>query len=260
MELIFLGTGAGCGVPTFYCGCEVCKEAAAEPRYQRTRSAIALKGSENVLFDAPPELASQLHRECIDRIDQFVLTHAHHDHTAGLHDLEIYARFHSKEVLPAVMSRETCAHLEESFHSLHDWMEVTFVEPGDCLERSGIRLTALAVSHASGTLGYLIEQNGSRVAYLPDTGPLPSETKALLKGIDDLILDATFWGENWYPEEHHTFEETIRTGEELEAGRLYLTHLSMHYSTPVTSRKIEETIDPYNGKVHLAHDGLRLEI
>ncbi len=109
MELVFLGTGAGCGVPTFYCGCEVCQEAAGEPRYQRTRSAIALTGKENILFDAPPELASQLHRERIDAIDQ-------------------------------------------------------------------------------------------------------------------------------------------------------LTYLSMHYSTPVTSRKIEEIIEPYKGKVLLAHDGLRLQI
>ena len=30
-ELVFLGTGAGNGVPVFYCGCEVCLEAELDP-------------------------------------------------------------------------------------------------------------------------------------------------------------------------------------------------------------------------------------
>jgi phosphoribosyl 1,2-cyclic phosphate phosphodiesterase len=61
-----------------------------------------------------------------------------------------------------------------------------------------------------------------------------------LAGIERLILDTTFWGENLYPNQHLSFEETIATAQELEAKELYLSHLSMHYTIPVTNREIEQ--------------------
>ena len=84
MDLIFLGTGAGGGVPVFYCGCEVCREAMEDSRYCRTRCAVVVSGDENLLFDCPPEISTQLLREEISTIDHLFLTHTHHDHTAGL--------------------------------------------------------------------------------------------------------------------------------------------------------------------------------
>jgi phosphoribosyl 1,2-cyclic phosphate phosphodiesterase len=63
MEIIFLGTGVGNGVPAFYCGCKVCREAKANPKCRRTRSAMVVRAEGNLLFDAPPELSSQLLRE-----------------------------------------------------------------------------------------------------------------------------------------------------------------------------------------------------
>jgi phosphoribosyl 1,2-cyclic phosphate phosphodiesterase len=258
MELVFLGTGAGSGVPAFYCGCKACTEALAVPQYRRTRCAVAALINRNFLFDAPPELASQLLREQIGKIDYFILTHAHPDHCAGLGDLEIYTRFYRRDVLPAVMSRETLTQLEGGFESVNDWLDTTLLEPGQTMELFGLKLTALEVSHAPGTLGYLLEHNGSRIAYIPDTGPLPRETRTRLAGIERLILDTTFWGENLYPNQHLSFKETVATAQQLEVRELYLTHLSMHYTIPVTNGEIEQEIEQYNGRVNLAYDGLRL--
>lgn len=258
MELVFLGTGAGSGVPAFYCGCKVCMEAFAEPRCRRTRCAVAVLVNRNFLFDAPPELASQLLREEIGKIDYLILTHAHPDHCAGLGDLEIYTRFHRRDLLPAVMSRETWAQLEGGFESVNEWLDTTLLEPGQTIELFGLRLTALKVSHAPGTLGFLLEHNGSRTAYIPDTGPLPRETRSRLAGIERLILDTTFWGENLYPNQHLSFKETVATAQQLEVRELYLTHLSMHYTIPVTNGEIEQEIVQYHGRVNLAYDGLRL--
>lgn len=260
MELVFLGTGAGNGVPEFYCSCGVCLEAWGNPRCRRTRSAIALCGETNLLFDAPPELSSQLLREQLRRIDCFFLTHAHHDHCAGLGDLEIYARFHRKDRLPAVMSPETLEELERCHGSLEEWMDVVPLQPGGTLWKNGVSITAVEVAHSRGTLGYLLGTRAGRTAYLPDTGPLPDRTKNLLAGIDNLILDATFWEENWYPDKHLAFEQTVQTARELGVGVLYLTHLSMHYGKPVTSREIEQAIDSYGGKVRLAYDGMRFAL
>jgi len=258
MELIFLGTGAGCGVPSFYCGCKACQEALADPKYNRTRCAIALLGGENILIDAPPELSRQLSREGIRDIDYLLLTHWHYDHVGGLGDLEFYMRLCRKRALPAVMSRETWAQLQACFISVADFLEVNLVEPGQVIETGAVRFTMLAAAHTPGTLGFLIEHNGRRIAYLPDTGQPPADTTERLRGIECLVLDATFWGRNWYPEQHLSFSEAIATGQELGVQQLYLTHLAMHYDTPVTSRELEDVIKSYGYQVRLAYDGLRL--
>ncbi len=259
LELVFLGTGAGNGVPVFYCGCDVCREAERDPRCRRTRSALAVLGSEIALIDAPPELMGQLAREGIRRVDHLFLTHAHADHTAGLADLAIYARFHLKRSIPAVMSGETRDRLETALeHGTAEWLDVTVVEPGETFERAGLRCTALAASHAAGTLGFLMERAGYRFAYVPDTGPLPPESLALLRGVDCLVLDATFHGENLYPDHHLTVDQAVEIGRSLEVGRLYLTHLSMHYTRPVTTGALEAWVARSGGAVQLAWDGLRL--
>jgi len=260
MELVFLGTSAGCGVPSFYCECKACQEALTDSRYRRTRCVVALISQDNILIDAPPELGMQLSREGIADLSYFALTHWHYDHFGGLGDLELYVRLHRTQALPAVMTQETWAQLRASFGFMTDCLGVILVEPGQVVEVGEVQLTALAVAHTPGTLGFLIEHNGEDVAYLPDTGPLPADTKERLHGIERLILDATFWGRNWYPEQHLSFSEAIAIGQELEVKQLYLTHLAMHYDTPVTNQELERTIETYGQQVHLAYDGLRLAL
>ena len=260
MELKFLGTGAACGVPSFYCGCKACQEALAEPRYCRKRCAIALVDKENILIDAPPELATGLSEYNIKEIDLFALTHWHYDHFGGLGDLEFYVRLHRTEALPAVMTRETWARLQVNYDFMTDCLEATLVEPGQTVKTGKSNLTALAVTHMPGTIGFMIESDGKRIAYIPDTGPLPTETKERLYGIEYLLLDTTFWGRNRYPNQHLSFNEAIATGQELNVKHLYLTHLAMHYDTPVTSRELEQVIKPHGDKVCLAYDGLHLTL
>ena len=260
MDLIFLGTGAGNGVPNFYCDCRVCKEAIEIPEFRRTRSSIVITGEKNVLIDAPPEISSQLQRENIRQIDHLFITHAHHDHCAGLGDIEIYARFFLKKKLPVVMSRETQEQLETIHGKLPEWMNLTLLYPNQVIQVGNTAYTALNVSHAEGTFGYLIDTQGSKTAYIPDTGPLPEETMDRLKGIDRLIIDATFYGDNWYPDQHLTVSQAVDVFEKIKAKALYLTHLSMHYATPVTSEEILSEIKAYKGKVRLATDGMRLSL
>jgi phosphoribosyl 1,2-cyclic phosphate phosphodiesterase len=260
MDLVFLGTGAGNGVPTFYCDCPVCDEAKGAERLRRTRSAVMIMGNRNYLIDAPPELSSQLLREKIKRVDHLFLTHSHHDHSGGLGDLEIYARYYLKGKLSAVMSWETLDELEKADDSVREWLEVTLIEPFHTQSYSGVEFTGLPVSHSPGTLGYMITTKNGRTAYIPDTGPLPEECKSLIRGVDNLVLDATFNGQNWYPAQHHSIQEAIETARELAVKRLYLTHLSMHYSKPVTSEALEREIVTYGDFVHLAYDGMRMKL
>ena len=260
MELIFLGTGAGAGVPAFYCRCKVCNEARNNPRLKRTRSAIMLDGKEKILLDAPVELAEQLLHTGIERIDYLFLTHWHYDHVGGLGDIELYAWLHRKKLLPAFMSQETWEQIQNIDNWLTYYLEVQIIEIGNVIKLGEVCITALEATHAPGTLGFLIEHDGELTAYFPDTGPLNAKTKRQLQGIDCLILDSTFFGSNWYPNEHLSFDQAIALGQELEVKRLYLTHLSMHYDTPVTNQELERAIEPYGQRVHLAYDGLRLAL
>lgn len=260
MELIFLGTGAGNGVPVFYCECTVCKEANIDPKYRRTRSAIAVKGSTNIVVDAPPEISAQLLRENITSVDCLFLTHSHHDHTAGLGDLAIYARYYRGEKLPAFMSKKTLNDLESSHGRVQDWMDVTLLEVGQSIEVDGLVVSAVNAAHSPGTLGYILETQGVRTAYIPDTGPLPAESTIRLQGVDRLILDATFSGDNFFPKEHQSIATAIEEAKKIDVGQLYLTHLSLHYSKPITSAEIERLVQQYSGKVKLAYDGTRFDL
>jgi phosphoribosyl 1,2-cyclic phosphate phosphodiesterase len=259
--LTFLGTGAGCGVPSFFCGCAACQEAAAQPRYHRTRCAVLVRGHRNTLIDAPPDLRAQLLREQIDQIDHFVLTHSHYDHTGGLGELEFYVRVKRGEAIPAYLTPASQEWLQSAYSFMADCLFVQTVEAGWQFELDGVTYTGLEVTHAPGTLGLLMETaSGRRTAYIPDTGPLPVSTQGLLRGIDTLILGATFWGRNWMPEDHLSVEEAVRIGLDLKPKELYLTHLSMHHDTPVTNQELEAYLRNFGEHLHLAYDGMCIGI
>jgi phosphoribosyl 1,2-cyclic phosphate phosphodiesterase len=260
-KLIFLGTGASSGLPSFYCGCRGCQEALAVPFYRRTCCSLLIQNEANTLVDAPPDLRMQLVREKIDHLDGLFLTHSHFDHTGGLGELEFYVRLKRKDSLPAYMSAETEGWLNSAYDFMKDCLAVqSFSYPAHTIV-DGISYSVLQAQHAPGTIGLLMQtSSGQRVAYLPDTGPLPPDTYHQLKEVDILILDATFWGENWLPEDHQSVESAVETGLALKAKRIYLTHLSMHYDQPVTNRDLELYLKQYGDHVHLAYDGLKIDL
>lgn len=261
MKLIFLGTGAGCGVPSFYCNCPACQEAQREPRYTRSRCAIMVSGEQNTLIDAPPDLRFQLLRERIDQIDHFFLTHWHYDHSGGLGELEFYVRVKRQEAIPAYMTPGSLKWLRASYGFLEDCFSIQTVDAGWQFELDKVVYTGLEVTHAPGTLGLLLHTSSSkRTAYLPDTGPLPASTQEMLRGVDTLILGATFWGRNWMPEDHLSVQEAVQIGLRLEAKEMYLTHVSMHHDKPITNRELESYLLSFGDHLHLAYDGLCVEI
>ena len=81
-----------------------------------------------------------------------------------------------------------------------------------------------------------------------------------MRGVDVMAMDATFWKRNWSPDAHHSVQECIEEGLELDAGTLYLTHLAMHYDEPVTLVELEEYLQQYGGRVKPAADGLTIGI
>src|ERR1700722_18726457 len=102
--LTFLGTGGSMGVPVIGCPCAVCHSTL--PYNKRLRpSALIQFANRQFLIDAGPDFRFQALHFGITTLDGLLLTHAHHDHTAGIDDLRpIYYR--QKRALPILLSAE----------------------------------------------------------------------------------------------------------------------------------------------------------
>jgi phosphoribosyl 1,2-cyclic phosphate phosphodiesterase len=261
--LIFLGTGAACGVPSFYCGCAACEEARREPRAARDCAGLLITGAQRTLIDAPPELRRQLVRERVEGVDYLLLTHEHFDHVGGLPQLEFYVRLKTKTPLPLYAGAKTLASLERQFSFMFDVLDPHPLEAFKSVELDEVSYTPLPATHGAETFGFLIETAHTRVAYFPDTGPLSQPTRDHLKDagqLDALIIDATFNGGNWMPQEHHSTDEAVALIQELDARRGYLTHLSMHYDEPTTLAALEARLAPWRDIVAIAYDGMYLQL
>lgn len=258
--LTLLGTGSGCGVPAFFCDCPACEEARRLPRARRGCCGAMVEGGKRMLIDTPPDLRHYFNREGVREIDELIYTHAHFDHLGGLGELEYMVRLRTRDQLPVYASAVAFENIEAEFHYMLDILDRRVLADGETISFDGVAYTALPVAHAPGTFGYLIETGSTRTFYACDTGTLPMETAERVRGVDALIMDATFWGRSWNPGNHHCVQQTIEEGLSLDAGVVYLTHLAMHYDEPVTLSELERYVAQYAGRVQVGYDGMRIGI
>lgn len=264
----FMGTAAGCGVPSFFCGCKACDEARRNPRLARGDCGAMVRGESDkaghvptMVIDTPPDARHQLLREDVRNVDGIIFTHCHFDHIGGLGEYEYLVQLvRGGKKLPVYGSPEALEGIGQEFHYMDYCLLPYALELFSSLDYNGVRYTALPVQHAPGTYGYLIETDDTRLFYASDTGPLPKETKDAVEGVDVLAMDATFWKGNWKPNDHHSVQECIEEGLALGAKKIYLTHMCMHYDEPVTYAELIEYLSRYKGRVEPAMDGLTIEI
>ena len=279
--LTFMGTAAGCGVPSFFCDCPACEEARLDPSLAKGDCGIMVRRAApsedadvpdadkpdpgckvpTLVIDTPPDARHQLLREGVRCVDEVLFTHCHFDHIGGLGEYEyMVALARGGEKLPVYGSEDALAGIFQEFHYMDYAMDPHVIEPYRMHMFDGVRYTGLPVTHAPGTYGYLIETPDTRMFYASDTGRLPEQTADLVRGVDILAMDATFWKKNWNDKAHHSIQECIEEGLELDAGTIYLTHTCMHYDEPITHAELEEYISQYDGRVKIAMDGMSVEI
>lgn len=259
----FMGTAAGCGVPAFFCDCPACNEARQNPALRRGDCGVMVRGRQSgatLLIDTPPDVRHQLLREDVRRFDELLYTHAHFDHLGGLGELEYMVQLVTKQPLPTYGSPDALAGVQAEFHYMTYALDMHELAPFATHEFDGVRYTALPVTHAPGTYGYLIETPATKMFYASDTGRLPEQTAERVRGCDVVAMDATFWKRNWSPDAHHSVQECIEEALALDAGTLYLTHVSLHYDEPITVAELEEHLAQYDGRVRLAYDGLSFDM
>jgi len=256
IELVFLGTGTSVGVPMIGCRCPVCTS--KDTRNTRRRTSLYVQTEKTaVVLDTPPDFRQQALDYGVERVDAVVFTHAHADHIFGFDDIR---RFNTIQdcVIPAYAVAETLADVKRVFNYIGNTPSpqglyrplVDFIEVVGPFAVGDLRLTPLEVQHGKRMTGYLLENGGRRVGYVPDCHAMPAETVERLRGVDVMILDAL----RYRPHPTHIcVQESLDLLARIGADRSYLIHLCHD----VDHARLESELPP---GVQVSYDGLRVRL
>lgn len=252
LRLTILGSGTSHGIPMIACDCPVCRS--PDPRDQRTRtSAVFHFDSLQVLVDTSPELRLQCLACDIRRIDAILLTHAHADHVVGLDDVRRFNHL-QRGPLPVYGNRATLAQVRQMFayaftddpHYPSAKPNLVAVEVDGPLALGGRQVTPIPYWHGpTEVLGYRIGD----VAYCPDCSGIPAASRALLEGLDILVLDAL--RRRPHPT-HFNLEQAVAEARRIGARRTWFTHITHELGHAETNAVLPPGME-------LAWDGLVCE-
>ncbi len=222
MRLTILGSGTSFGVPSVACGCPVCTS--PDPRNRRDRASIYIETAEAALLvDTATEFRLQALREGIRRVDAVLYTHAHADHVGGLDDLR---RFCEAGPLACYGNLATRAALVRRFDYAFQpppWPgaspSLEFHPVFGPFRAAGVEVVPVPLQHGGmEVLGFRI----GNVAYATDCNGVPPASRALLRDLDLLVLDALRFTPH---PTHFTLAESLAVVADLRPRRTLLTHI-----------------------------------
>ena len=253
LTITVLGSGTSVGIPSIGCRCPVCTS--TDPRDKRLRPSVLVRyGDRVVLIDTAPDLRQQALRFGIERVDAILYTHAHADHILGLDDVRPF-NFHQRGPIPIYASPETLATIRGCFTYIFDGRQSQSSRPrieaheihGEPIDLFGLEFSPVPLHHGDkSSYGFRF----AKAAYLTDHSEIPEESKAKLRDLDVLFLDAL--RHRPHPT-HSTVERSLKYVEELKPKRAIFTHMCHDLGHVETEALLPE-------HVRLAYDGMIIPV
>lgn len=282
MRLTILGSGGCAVIPKPLCQCRVCLEARRKGLpYARTGPSAFLHDI-SLLIDTPAEIAAQLNRSRVRRVDYLTFSHLDPDHVEGLRVVEqIALDFRSWRAYPR---KQVCLLLPEqmeprlrSIRSQYGPVVDFCRESGfvrvqtyrESVDVGGVRITSIPIDRRRQTaFVHVFERSGSRVVYAPcDIKPFP-EYRSETHGADLLVIQPGIFEDGLrhgfrYPADHisrttlYTFEQTLALASRIQARKVLFVHLEEYWNRSHDDYRALER--DYPG-VRFAYDGMQVAV
>lgn len=255
MRITFLGTGTSQGVPVIACNCAVCQSTDTHDKRLRSSVLIQFDDGTQIVIDTGPDFRYQMLRENVQRLDAVLVTHAHKDHIGGMDDVRAF-NYQQQQSIPVYGTAITHDALRREFYYAFGEqkypgvprLELRQIVAGEIFRINAQGIIPIEVMH------YKMPVIGFRIgdfAYITDAKTVSVESRALLKGVKTLVVNAL-------QEEphisHFTKDEAILFAKKTQAETTYFTHISHRFGK---HEDIEKTLPE---GIHVAYDRLVIDV
>jgi phosphoribosyl 1,2-cyclic phosphate phosphodiesterase len=236
LRVTLLGTGDAVGTPKIGCSCPRCSSA-RKKGISRTRTSLLIEsGHHHLMIDTSPDTRYQLLRSNPPRIDAVIWTHGHYDHYTG------YGEFYRVQTPPPVYAVPPILTYCSQFFTFLSFEKYP-IDPYIPFDLFGLKITALTMNHPPvPTYGLRIESDSAVIGYTSDTrADIPAESRALLKDVDLLLIDAIVPPEI-HLNKHMNYQEACDLARDLGARTFRCVHLShlMDWDLPFLGKDMDQ--------------------
>ena len=253
-SVTFLGTGTSQGVPVIGSDHPVCKS--DDPRDKRLRVSVLMSWDDcNYVIDCGPDFRQQMLRENVTKLDGFLLTHEHSDHTAGLDDIRPYN--YMQGIIPFFAHKRVFDDLRKRFNYIFTTIDkypgapdikTIEIDKNSIFTIGGKRVVCIEAMHDRlPVLGFRIDD----FTYLTDAKTISEEEIKKLEGTKVLVVNALREAPHY---SHFNIAEALELVDKVKPEKTYFTHISHMMGF---HEEVEKKL-PKN--VHLAYDTLTINI
>ncbi len=282
MKWTILGSGGSQVIPKPLCPCKVCTEARVKGVPYARSGPSAYMHDIGLLIDTPAEVAAQLNRCDINRVDHLLFTHLDPDHVEGFRivehmalDFRSWSAYPEKQVclLTPEKMNGRLSKLSSQYGPVIDFYQAKgfmCIKPfGDRLLIGDVQITAVPVDRGFQIVFiYVFEKAGRKVIYAPcDLKPFP-EHRGEVQNADLLIIQPGIFEMGLkhdfiYPDDHisrttlYTFEQTMEIAQRIGARKTVFVHLEEYWN---------RSYDDYRGlegkypNISFAYDGMQIDV
>ncbi len=254
MNIYFLGTGTSQGIPVVGCSDAVCKS--IDSRDKRLRVSVWIYDEDfSIIIDCGPDFRYQMLKSNCDRMDAFLFTHEHADHTAGLDDIRPFyfkqgdiPLYGHPRVLENLAKRFDYIFKNENKYPGAPSVIPIFVNKDKPFVVKNQKIIPINACHGGlQVFGYKIGD----FAYLTDVKTMEDTEIEKIKGVKVLVINVL--RKEPHPT-HFNLEEALTFIEKVQPKKTYFTHISHNFGF---HEEIEKEL-PEN--VFLAYDNLEITL